>query len=62
MDRKEITILALIIFLSVVAWIAFGVYHAKTHLTISEKELRQVVPLTPTFDNDIIRKLKSREE
>lgn len=62
MNRKELTIITLIIFLTVIAWIAFGIYHARTASTVSQKELRQVVPLTPTFDNDIIRKLKGREE
>lgn len=62
MNRKEIAILALIIFLSVVAWIAFDIYHTKNKMTISPKELQQVIPLTPTFDNDILKRLKTREE
>lgn len=62
MNRKEIAILAIIIFLTVVAWVIFGVYNAKNTSTVTQKELRQVVPLTPNFDSDIIKKLKSREE
>lgn len=62
MNRKELAIIASIIFLTVIAWIAFGIFHARTSTTVSQKELRQVVPLTPTFDNDIIKKLQSREE
>lgn len=62
MNRKEIAILAVIIFLTVVAWIVFDIYHARTFSTISSKELRQVVPLTPAFDGDILRKLSTREE
>lgn len=62
MNRKELAIIAAILFLTVIAWIAFGIFHAKTASTVSEKELRQVVPLTPSFDNDIIKKLQSREE
>lgn len=62
MNRKEIVILSIAIFLTVIAWIIFGVYHTKTTSTVTQKELRQVVPLTPNFDNDIIKKLKSREE
>ncbi len=54
--------MALIILLTVAAWIVFGVYHAKTESSISQQDLRQVEPLTPTFDNDIIKKLRSREE
>lgn len=62
MNRREIVIIAVIIFLTVCAWIIFGAYHAQSTSTVSQKELRQIVPLTPTFDNDIIKKLKSREE
>lgn len=62
MNRKELFILAIIVFLSVVAWMIFGILHAKNITTITQKELKQVVPLTPTFDNDIIKKLQSREE
>ena len=62
MNRKEIAVIAIIIFLTVTAWVIFGIYHAQTASTLSQKELQQVVPLTPTFDNDIIKKLKGREE
>ena len=62
MNRKEIAILAIIIFLTVTAWIIFGISHAKNTTTVTQKELRQVIPLTPSFDNDIIKKIKSREE
>lgn len=62
MNRKELVILALVVFLSVIAWMIFGIYHAKNTSTIGQKELKQVVPLTPTFDNDIIKGLHGREE
>ena len=63
MNRKEIVIIAIIFLLTVLAWIVFDVYHAKTTSTVIKNEtLQQIVPLTPVFDNDIIRKLKTREE
>lgn len=61
MNRKEIYILAIIIFLTVIAWVAFGIYHAKTTITVTNIQLKEIAPLTPTFDNDIIKKLKNRE-
>lgn len=61
MNRKELFVLALIIFLTVVAWIAFGIYHANSTSTKTEKELREVVPLTPIFDHDIIDSIEKRE-
>lgn len=62
MNRKELAIIAVVILLTVIAWIAFGVYSTRNKLSISQKELRQVVPLTPNFDNEIIKKLSNREE
>jgi hypothetical protein len=62
MNRKEATILALIIFSTVVAWIVFGIFHAQTTSTVSVVQIKEITPLTPTFDNDIISKLSNREE
>lgn len=62
MNRREFAIIAVIIFLSVFAWVTFDIVSAKNKSTVTQKELRQVIPLTPTFDNDIIMKLKGREE
>lgn len=62
MDRKEVVILSVITFFTVLVWIFFGISHARKTSTITTTQLQQVVPLTPTFDNDIIRKLESREE
>lgn len=62
MNRKELVIIALIIFLTVVAWIVFGIYHTNINLTLEQKELKEVVPLTPTFDRDIIEAIEKREK
>lgn len=62
MNRKEIVVLSLITFLTVTAWISFGVYYAKTSSTLSKSQLVKITPLTPTFDDDIIKKLNDREE
>ncbi len=62
MNRKEFAILASIILLTVVAWIVFSVYHTNTTPTVSQKELRQVAPLNPKIDTDLIRKLRNRED
>lgn len=61
MNRKEVTILALITFLTVIAWIAFGIYHARKTSTVSPVQLKEIEPLTPTFNNGIIEGLKNRE-
>ena len=60
MNRKELYILAIITFLTVCAWITFGFLHAKKTSTIDDKTLINIVPLTPTFDNEIIKQLEQR--
>lgn len=62
MNRREMAILAIILFLTTIAWIAFGVYHAKTASNITQKELKQVTPLNPNFDEELLKKLSTREE
>lgn len=62
MNRKEYAIIAIITFITVIVWILAGIYFAKTKTTVTDTQLQQIVPLTPTFDNDIIRQLSKREE
>ncbi|MCJ7740123.1 hypothetical protein MUP32_02270 [Candidatus Microgenomates bacterium] len=62
MNRKEFAIIALMILLTVIAWIFFSVYGAGRMTSLTEIQLKQVVPLTPTFDNDIIKQLQKRED
>ena len=61
MNRKELYFLALITFLTVVAWIVFGLVHAQNTSTVNDEDLRNIVPLTPYFDNDIINQLNNRK-
>lgn len=61
MNSKETAVIALIIFLTVVAWIAFGLYHAAKTSSITSLQQEQIKPLTPNFDGAIIEKIKSRE-
>lgn len=62
MNRRELFIIAVITFFTVIAWISFGVFHARTSTTVTPIQKQEVVPLTPTFDNDIIRQLQTRED
>lgn len=62
MNRKELSIIAIITFITVLVWIATGLYFAKTNITLTDVQLEKIVPLTPTFDNDIIKQLSKREE
>ncbi|MBI2611800.1 hypothetical protein HYW54_03590 [Candidatus Gottesmanbacteria bacterium] len=60
MSLKQLVVLSIIIFLSIVFWIVFDLYHVATVTTITPTQEAQVKPLTPTFDNDIIGKIKNR--
>lgn len=52
----------LILFATVSAWIVFSIYHARNMTSVTPEETQEIVPLTPTFDNDIINSLSNREE
>lgn len=60
MNRKELYIMAIITFLTVLAWIIFGFNNANNTSTIDDTAIKNIVPLTPTFDSDIIKQLNER--
>ncbi len=62
MNRKEFAIIALVLLLTVVAWIIFSVYHTNITPTTSSKDLHQVAPINPKFDTDLLKRLRNREE
>jgi hypothetical protein len=62
MNRKEVAILSIITLVTVIFWILFGVIHAKNASVVTTSQTKEVIPLTPKFDNDIIKSLEAREE
>ena len=52
--------MAIITFLTVLAWIIFGFNNANNTSTIDDTAIKNIVPLTPTFDSDIIKQLNER--
>ncbi|OGF98835.1 hypothetical protein A3D78_06035 [Candidatus Gottesmanbacteria bacterium RIFCSPHIGHO2_02_FULL_39_14] len=62
MNRKEVYILAIITFLTVFAWVVFGIIHAKNTSAINASEIKKLAPLTPYFDSDIINQLNTRRD
>jgi len=62
MSNKEILFLSIFTFLTVVAWIAFDVYHSATASTITPIQQELIRPLTPSFDTEVILKLKGKHE
>lgn len=62
MNRKELAILSIITLFTVIMWITFGVFHAKQSTILTSSQLKHTLPLTPTFDQDIINQISNREE
>jgi len=62
MDRKELVIISLIIFFSVVAWIVVGLNKAQNTSTDSSMNTKLLEPLKPEFDADLIIRLEKREK
>ena len=62
MNRKEIVVVSIITFLTVIAWIIFSISHSNSDKDMEGIKVEETAPLTPTFDNDIIRSLKNRED
>lgn len=55
---KDIFILSLVTFITVVAWLVFDIYHASTVNTIKLPTEELMKPLLPSIDTDLIRELK----
>jgi hypothetical protein len=59
---KDIFILSLVTFITVVAWLAFDIHHASTMSTIKPPAEKLLKPLSPNIDTDLIRELKQLPE
>ena len=59
--RRDVIVTLWMTFLTVVAWIGFGIYHIWTTSTINEIDVSAISPIEPNFDMGIINALKNRE-
>lgn len=62
MKQKEFIFLLLSIFIIVIAFIAFNIYHTSTTSTIPETLRIQIIPIAPKFNTAIIDELKLRQK
>lgn len=60
MSSRELLVLSILTFLTVVAWIVSEAYHASVASTLTEVERKLMEPLKPTFDQQVINQLKER--
>lgn len=58
MNNSQALLLSLFTFLTVIAWIAFDIYHFSTVSTLSPVQLELIKPLNPTFDTQVFIDLK----
>ena len=59
--RKDVIVTLWMTFLTIAAWIGFGIYHIWTTSTISQIDISAISPINPNFDTSVINSLKSRE-
>jgi len=60
MKYKDIIILLVSAFFLVIAWIIFNIHHNSVESTTPEDLKKEIAPISPTFDQPTIDKLKSR--
>ena len=60
MNSRDSLILAVLTFITVIVWIASDIYHASVTSTLTDVEKKLMVPLDPSFDQQVINKLKER--
>jgi uncharacterized protein YpmB len=61
MNRKELALIAIVTFITVITWIAFDIHFTKSSSTITNEQYKQVIQITPAFDMDTIDRLTKRE-
>jgi hypothetical protein len=62
MKKNDILLILIPLFLFVISWIGFSIYHNIVTSTISQPLSVQITPINPTFDTSTIDSLKNREK
>lgn len=61
MKRKDILILLIPMFIIVILWVIFSIYHNFVNSTIPESLNMQILSISPNFDLKTIESIKQRE-
>lgn len=62
MKQRETLLIAISIFITIIAWVGFNVYHASVTSTVSEALQKQIEPIEGKFDTELIEALKRRDK
>lgn len=62
MKQKDIIILLVPAAIVILIWVIFSIYHSSVSSTITPILNNQISPINPSFDVNIISKLKQREK
>ena len=62
MKQREILLLSLSVFVIIVFWIGFSVYHNLATSQIPETTAERIEPISGTFDRQTIENLKNKEQ
>lgn len=61
MKQNQLLLILVLLLIFVVVWIGGNVYYSLNKSTISETTSQEIAPIDPTFNIQIIDKLKERE-
>lgn len=61
MKQKDILYISISLFVLIFAWVVFSVLHNFMNTTISVPTEQKIAPISPNFDLQAIKKIKSRE-
>lgn len=60
MRGRDFLIFSVLTFITVVVWIVSDAYHAAVTSTLTTVEKKMMEPLSPTFDQQVIKELRTR--
>lgn len=58
--QREIIILLVSVFIVVVVWIGFNIYHNAHASTINDALTQEIIPISPNFNTTVLERLKKR--
>lgn len=60
MHSKDMLIISIFTLITVMAWIAFDVYHAAVTSTITQVQERLITPLDPKLDTSVLNRVQEQ--